>query len=107
MTRPVILTCALTGDSDTAGKSPYVPVTPERIADDAMAAAAAGATIVHVHVRDPVTARGSRDIALYADVVARLRDARCPALTNLTAGMGESWCSARTNRWMWNPRPTL
>lgn len=88
MSRPVIITCALTGDSDTPGKSPHVPVTPRQIADDAMAAAAAGAAIVHIHVRDPVTARGSRDPALYAEVVGHLRAAGCPALINLTAGMG-------------------
>ncbi len=88
MTRPVIITCALTGDSDTTGKSPHVPVTPEQIANDAMAAAAAGAAIVHIHVRDPATTRGSRDVALYAEVVTRLRSAGCPALINLTAGMG-------------------
>jgi uncharacterized protein (DUF849 family) len=88
MSRPVIITCALTGDSDTTRKSAHVPVTPEQIAADAMAAAAAGAAIVHIHVRDPVTAKGSRSVELYADVVARLRAAECPALINLTAGMG-------------------
>lgn len=88
MSRPVIITCALTGDSDTPGKSPHVPITPEQIADDALACAAAGAAIVHIHVRDPQTTRGSRDPALYAAVVSRLRKAGCPALINLTAGMG-------------------
>ncbi len=88
MSRPIIITCALTGDSDTPGKSPHVPVTPEEIALDAMAAAAAGAAIVHIHVRDPETRRGSREVALYAEVVKRLRAANCPALINLTAGMG-------------------
>ncbi len=88
MSRPVIITCALTGDSDTPGKSPHVPVTPEEIARDAMDAAAAGATIVHIHVRDPRTRRGSRDVAYYASVVEGLRAAGCPALVNLTAGMG-------------------
>ncbi|GAB1364633.1 hypothetical protein MASR1M32_38690 [Rhodobacter sp.] len=53
-----------------------------------MAAAAAGAAIVHIHVRDPETRRGSREVALYAEVVKRLRAANCPALINLTAGMG-------------------
>lgn len=88
MSRPVIITCALTGDSDTPGKSPHVPVTPEEIARDAMAAVGAGAAIVHIHVRDPQTRRGSREVALYAEVVERLRAADCPALINLTAGMG-------------------
>ncbi|MBW7922660.1 MAG: 3-keto-5-aminohexanoate cleavage protein [Rubellimicrobium sp.] len=88
MTRPVIITCALTGESDTAGKSPHVPITPAEIARDAMAAARAGAAIVHIHVRDPATRRPGRDPALYAEVVERLRAEGCPALINLTAGMG-------------------
>ncbi len=88
MSRPVIVTCALTGDSDTPSRSPHVPVTPAEIAADAMAAAEAGAAIVHIHVRDPATGAGSRDTTLYAEVVDRLRAAGCPALINLTAGMG-------------------
>lgn len=88
MSRPVIITCALTGDSDTTTRNPHVPVTPEEIARDAMAAAEAGAAIVHIHVRDLETTRGSREVALYAEVVERLRGADFPALINLTAGMG-------------------
>lgn len=88
MSRPVIITCALTGDSDTPAKSPHVPVTPDEIARDALAAAGAGAAVVHIHVRDPVTRLGSRDPALYAEVMRILRERGCPALVNLTAGMG-------------------
>ncbi len=88
MSRPVIITCALTGDSPTPERSPHVPVTPEEIARDAMAAAEAGAAIVHIHVRDPQTRRGSREVALYAEVVEHLRATDFPAIINLTAGMG-------------------
>jgi uncharacterized protein (DUF849 family) len=88
MSRPVIITCALTGDSDTPGKSPHVPVTPAQLANDAEAAHRAGAAIVHIHVRDPVTTKGSRDPALYAEVVGLLRARGFPGLINLTAGMG-------------------
>lgn len=88
MSRPVIITCALTGDSDTPGRSPHVPVTPAEIAEAAIAAAAAGAAVVHIHVRDPVTGKGSRDPALYAEVAGLLRRRGCPAIINLTAGMG-------------------
>jgi uncharacterized protein (DUF849 family) len=55
--RKVIITCALTGAGDTVGKSEHVPVTPEQIADSGIAAARAGAAIVHVHVRDPAAAK--------------------------------------------------
>ena len=55
MNRNVIVTCAITGAGDTTGKSPEVPVTPEQIANSALEAAEAGATIVHCHVRDVET----------------------------------------------------
>ena len=55
MNRNVIITCAITGAGDTTNKSEHVPVTPEQIADSAIEAAKAGATIVHCHVRDPET----------------------------------------------------
>ena len=57
-----ILTCAVTGAGDTLSKNPHVPVTPKEIADAAIDAAKAGAAIAHLHVRDPETGKGSRDI---------------------------------------------
>ena len=88
MSRPVIITCALTGGMDNAHQSPYLPATPEEIARDALAARAAGAAIVHIHVRDPVTRKPSRELALYREVVARIRDAGSDVLVNLTTGAG-------------------
>ncbi|MGQ7786864.1 3-keto-5-aminohexanoate cleavage protein [Nesterenkonia sp. K-15-9-6] len=88
MSRPVILTCALTGAGDTAGRSEHVPVTPEQIAADAIAAARAGASIVHIHVRDPETTQGSRDVAHYREVVRIVRESDVDPVLNLTAGMG-------------------
>lgn len=89
MNRNVIVTCALTGAGDTAGKNKNVPVTPQEIADDAVAAARAGAAVVHIHVRDPQTAQGSRDVALYSEVLDLIRkvDDVSPVI-NMTAGMG-------------------
>ena len=58
MNRNVMITCALTGAGDTVGRSEHVPVTPEQIAESGIAAARAGATIVHIHVRDPETGQG-------------------------------------------------
>lgn len=86
--RPVIITCALTGDSDTPTRSRHVPVTPEQIANDALAVARAGAAIAHVHVRDPLTAKGSRDTHLYREVMERIAAAGSDVIVNLTAGMG-------------------
>lgn len=88
MARPTILTCALTGAGDTTGKSEYVPVTPQEIADDAIAAARAGASVVHIHVRDPQTAQGSRDTALYEEAVRLIKASDVDPVINLTAGMG-------------------
>ena len=88
MNRKVIITCALTGAGDTVGKSEHVPVTPEQIAESGIEAARAGAAIVHVHVRDPNTGAGSRDVSLYREVVQRLRKSDVDMVVNTTAGMG-------------------
>ena len=88
MNRKVIITCALTGAGDTVGKSEHVPVTPQQIAESGIAAARAGAAIVHVHVRDPSSGDGSREVALYREVVERIRDSGVDVVINTTAGMG-------------------
>ena len=82
------ITCAVTGAGDTTGRSGNVPVTPAGIAESAIEAAAAGAAIVHIHVRDPATGRGSRDPALYREAVQRIRSSGVDVVLNLTAGMG-------------------
>ncbi|GAA1191410.1 3-keto-5-aminohexanoate cleavage protein [Prauserella alba] len=84
----VIVTAALTGAGDTVGKSEHVPVSPEQIADDAVAAAHAGAAVVHIHVRDIDTGQGSRDVSLYREAVRRIRESDVDVVVNLTAGMG-------------------
>jgi uncharacterized protein (DUF849 family) len=84
----VIITCAITGAGDTVGKSPNVPVTPEQIANAALEAASAGATVVHCHVRNPETGKGSRRVDLYRDVMERIRAKNTDVIINLTAGMG-------------------
>lgn len=88
MNREVILTCALTGAGDTVGKNEHVPVTPQQIAESGIEAARAGATVVHVHVRDPETGQGARDPRLYAEVVERIEASGVDVIVNLTAGMG-------------------
>ena len=88
MNHDVIITCALTGAGDTTARSPHVPVTPKQIAAAAVEAAKAGATVVHCHVRDPQTGKFSRDVALYREVMERIREADVDIIVNLTAGMG-------------------
>jgi uncharacterized protein (DUF849 family) len=82
------ITCALTGAGDTVSRSERVPITPRQIADSAMEAAAAGAAVVHVHVRDPATGKGARDPKLFREVVDRVRSSGVNVVLNLTAGMG-------------------
>jgi uncharacterized protein (DUF849 family) len=88
MNYDVMLTCAVTGGGDTARKSPHVPVTPEQIANACIAAARAGAAIAHVHVRDPATGQGTRNVAYYQEVLARVADSGIDVILNLTTGMG-------------------
>ena len=84
----VFVTCAVTGSGDSVRKSPHVPVTPAEIAGAALEAHAAGAAIVHIHVRDPASGAPSRDPALYAQVVERIRATSAEVILNLTGGMG-------------------
>ena len=84
----VVVTCAVTGAGDTVDKHPAIPVTPEQIANSAIEAADAGAAIVHLHVRDPETGKGSRDINLFKETVELVRNSGRNVLINLTAGMG-------------------
>jgi uncharacterized protein (DUF849 family) len=88
MNEEVIVTCAVTGAGDSAGRSPHVPVTPPQIAAACIEAAEAGAAIVHVHVRDPKTGKADRTIAYYEEVVALVRESKTDVVLNLTCGMG-------------------
>ncbi|MEP1585251.1 MAG: 3-keto-5-aminohexanoate cleavage protein [Tateyamaria sp.] len=88
MNRDVFITCAVTGSGGTQDRSPHVPRSPKQIADSAIAAAKAGAAIVHCHVRDPETGAPSRNLAYYREVTDRIRDADVDVVLNLTAGMG-------------------
>jgi len=88
MSTEVIITCAVTGAGDTVARSDRVPITPAAIAAACIEAARAGAAIAHVHVRDPATGQGSREVALYREVVQRVRDSGSEVILNLTTGMG-------------------
>ena len=87
--RKVILTCAVTGNAPVNPKYPYdYPVTPKQICDTVVEAANAGASIAHIHVRDLETGIGCRDVDLFKETVARIRDTGTNIVLNLTAGMG-------------------
>ena len=88
MKQKVFLTCAVTGAGDTVGRSGKIPVTPADIAREAVEAARAGASVVHLHVRDPQTGKGCRRPELFREAVGRVRDSGVDVVLNLTAGMG-------------------
>jgi len=81
----MIVSCAVTGAIHTPTMSPHLPVTPEEIAEEAIAAAEAGASIVHVHVRDPETGEPVTDLELFRDVTERVHDA-CDVIIQPTTG---------------------
>ncbi|MBU6358090.1 MAG: 3-keto-5-aminohexanoate cleavage protein, partial [Rhodospirillales bacterium] len=83
--RKVIITCAITGAIHTPSMSPHLPVTPEEIADSAVAAAEAGAAILHLHARDPETGRPDQSPEAFGRFLPRVKQ-RTNAVINLTTG---------------------
>jgi uncharacterized protein (DUF849 family) len=83
-----IITCAITGNLTRPDQHPGLPITPEQIARSSLDAAAEGASIVHIHVRDPNTGRPSMDVALYHAVMERIRERNSELIINLTTGLG-------------------
>jgi 3-dehydrocarnitine:acetyl-CoA trimethylamine transferase len=84
----VIITCAVTGNLTTPEQTPHLPITPEQIAEACLGAAVAGAAVVHIHVRDPLTGRPSMLLDHYADVVQRIRARNPELILNITTGPG-------------------
>lgn len=84
----VVITCAVTGNQTTPDMTPYLPITPEEIAEACLGAAEAGAAVVHIHVRDPQTGRPSMEFEYYRDVVERIRTRNKQIILNITTGPG-------------------
>ena len=85
--RRVFCSCAITGGMSVPGQSPAIPVRPEEIVESAVAANAAGAAIVHIHVREPSTGRPVADLELFKEVLAGIGE-RCDAIVQPTSGGG-------------------
>jgi uncharacterized protein (DUF849 family) len=83
--RKVMITCAVTGAIHTPSMSPYLPVTPGEIADAAVEAAEAGAALVHIHARDPVTGRPDQSPEAFAPILKVIKQ-RTDAVINITTG---------------------
>src|ERR1700677_2692955 len=85
--RKVIISCAVTGAIHKPTMSPHLPLTPDQIASSAIEAARAGASILHLHARDPENGRPTPDPAVFLQFLPRIKDA-CDAVINITTGGG-------------------
>jgi uncharacterized protein (DUF849 family) len=85
MENRVIITCAVTGSIHTPTMSPHLPYTPDDIADQAVAAAEAGASILHLHARNPKTGQPTPDPDVFMQFLPKIRQ-RCDAVINITTG---------------------
>jgi uncharacterized protein (DUF849 family) len=86
-----IITCAITGAATKPDQTPHLPITPEEIAESGLEAAEAGASILHIHVRNPDTGRPSYRLSLYQEVVNLIKKRNKDVLINLTTGIGAQY----------------
>ena len=92
MTHKIVLTCAVVGENQYNQAHPNFPITPQQIADAALEAEQAGASCVHLHVRNPETGEGSRDPDLFLEMATRVRENGVKAVMNITCGGGGIYC---------------
>jgi uncharacterized protein (DUF849 family) len=85
--RKVIITCAVTGSIHTPSMSPYIPITPDEVAQGAIAAAEAGAAILHLHARDPKDGRPTPSADVFMQFLPRIKQ-QSKAVVNITTGGG-------------------
>lgn len=105
--KPTILTCAVTGTFTTPEHNDTLPVTPAEIAADCIEAAKAGASICHIHVRDPDTAKPSMEFSYYEEVVNLIRASETDLVINLTTGPGGRYVPDAHNPAVAAPETTL
>ena len=94
MASPTIITCAVTGSITSTAQHPGIPSTPAGIAAAAVDAARVGASVVHIHVRDPKTGAPSMDVELYREVMERIQASGADLVINLTTGPGARYIPA-------------
>ena len=87
--RKVIISCAVTGGIHVPSQSPYLPITPDQIAESAIGAAEAGAAILHLHARNPEDGSPTPDPNVFAQFLPRIREAT-DAVVNITTGGGQT-----------------
>ena len=101
------ITCAVTGNITKPDQTPHLPISPEHIANECLAAAGEGAAVVHIHVRDPATGRPSMDVNLYRDVMERIRRKDSSLIINLTTGPGGRYVPNADDPKLYAPGTTL
>ena len=83
----LIITCALTGSAVSPSQTPYLPITPDQIADEAYRAYKAGAAVVHVHVRDPKEGVPTADLKIWRETLTKIKE-KCNVVICTTTGGG-------------------
>ncbi len=102
-----ILTCAVTGNLTKPEMTPYLPITPKQIADSCLGAAEAGAAVVHIHVRDPLTGKPSMELDHYAEVMHLIKAQNKELVINLTTGPGGRFVPSEDDPKTFAPGTTL
>jgi len=102
-----ILTCAVTGNLTKPEMTPYLPITPKQIADSCLGAAEAGAAVVHIHVRDPLTGKPSMELDHYAEVMHLIKAQNKELIINLTTGPGGRFVPSEDDPKIFAPGTTL
>jgi len=85
--KKAIVTAAITGGIHTPSMSPYLPITPKQIADEAVRAYEAGAAAVHIHARNPKTGQATSDLEIYGEILSSIKS-RCNIVVGITTGGG-------------------
>ena len=107
MKAKIVITCAITGNITKPEQSPHLPITPEQIATSALEAAEEGASVAHIHVREPDTGRPSMRLDLYRDVMERIRARNRTLIINLTTGPGGRFVPSEEDPSVAGPGTTL
>jgi uncharacterized protein (DUF849 family) len=107
MADKTFITCAITGNITRPDQTPHLPITPQQIADECLAAAGEGAAAVHIHVRDPSTGKPSNDVAHYREVMERIRKGDSKLIINLTTGPGGRFVPSADDPKVYAPGTTL
>jgi uncharacterized protein (DUF849 family) len=102
----VIVTAAITGSIHVPSMSPYLPITPQQIADEAVRVYEAGGAVAHIHVRNPETGQPSSDMELFREVVTKVKS-KCNMVLCLSTGGGVGMTTAERVKAVTTFKPEL